>query len=204
MTRRGPARCATEPCVRRRHPLGPSPHGRPPPCALRSIAQVRPRGTHHRPPPRGPLDTATAALTLTLSIALIGALIGAAGFAAFVVSLQNRRIARIAERLARADADNPVLAAEAARIRDPRLRGAFEELAGRVAQTWVQATVDPLTGIANRQAVLSRVEEELARASRYRRPLSLILVDLDHFKRCNDSYGHTAGDAILRHVAQLT
>jgi diguanylate cyclase (GGDEF)-like protein len=149
------------------------------------------------------LDTATAALALTLAIALIGALIGAAGFALFVVTLQNRRIARIAERLARADADNPVLAAEAGRIRDKRLRGAFEELAARVAQTWVQATVDPLTGIANRQTVLSRVEEELARASRYRRPLSLILVDLDHFKRCNDTHGHTAGDAILRHVAQL-
>ena len=47
------------------------------------------------------------------------------------------------------------------------------------------------------------MEEELARASRYRRPLSLILVDLDHFKRCNDTHGHNAGDAILRHVAQL-
>ncbi|HEY3333596.1 MAG TPA: GGDEF domain-containing protein, partial [Candidatus Limnocylindrales bacterium] len=149
------------------------------------------------------MDTATAALALTLAIALIGALTGAAGFAAFIVGLQNRRIARIAERLARADADNPVLAAEAARIRDPRLRGAFGELADRVAQTWVQATVDPLTGIANRQTVLSRVEEELVRAARYHRPLSLILVDLDHFKRCNDSHGHASGDLILRNVAQL-
>ena len=149
------------------------------------------------------MDTATAAYTLTLAIALIGALIGAAGFAAFVVGLQNRRIARIAERLARADADNPVLAAEAARISDRRLRAAFEELADRVAQTWVQATVDPLTGIANRQTVLTRVEEELSRAARYRRPLSLILVDLDHFKRCNDSHGHVAGDLILRTVATL-
>jgi diguanylate cyclase (GGDEF)-like protein len=153
--------------------------------------------------PRGRLDTATTAMALTLAIALVGALIGAAGFAAFVVSLQNRRIARIAERLARADADNPVLAAEALRIRDRRLRAAFGELAGRVAQTWVQATVDPLTGIANRQTVLTRVDEELTRAARYHRPLSLMLVDIDHFKRCNDTYGHLAGDAILRHVAQL-
>jgi diguanylate cyclase (GGDEF)-like protein len=149
------------------------------------------------------LDTASAALALTLAIALIGALAGAAGFAAFVVTLQHRRLARIAERLARADADNPVLAAEAARIRDPRLRAAFGELAGRVAQTWVQATIDPLTGIANRQTVLTRVDEELARATRYHRPLSLILVDIDHFKRCNDTHGHISGDAILRHVAQL-
>jgi diguanylate cyclase (GGDEF)-like protein len=149
------------------------------------------------------LDTLTAAYATTVMIALVGALIGAAGFAALVVRLQNRRVARIAERLARAEADNPALAAQAARISDPRLRAAFEQLAERVATTWVQATVDPLTGIANRQAVLTRVEEELVRATRYKRPLSVIIVDLDHFKRCNDAHGHAAGDVILRHVAQL-
>jgi len=149
------------------------------------------------------LDTRTAALSLTLLIALVGALLGAAGFAALIVGLQNRRVARIAERLARADTASPSLVAEAGRIRDRRLRAAFEALAARVALTWEQATVDPLTGIANRQAVLTRVEEELERAVRYRRPLSLILVDLDHFKRCNDSHGHAAGDVILREIAQL-
>jgi len=149
------------------------------------------------------LDTLTAALMLTLLTALVGALAGAAGFAALIVGLQNRRLARIAERLARANVDSPTLAGEAGRIRDRRLRAAFAELADRVAQTWEQATFDPLTGIANRQTVLTRVEEELARAARYRRPLSLILVDLDHFKRFNDSHGHAAGDVILRHIAQL-
>src|SRR6186713_2830711 len=108
MTGRGPARCGRETCVWRQLALGPSPHGRGQYRALASLVQVRPRGTHHRPPPRGSLDTATAALALTLAIALIGALISAAGFALFVVTLQNRRLARIAERLARADADNPV------------------------------------------------------------------------------------------------
>jgi diguanylate cyclase (GGDEF)-like protein len=149
------------------------------------------------------LATLTAALTLTLAVALIGALAGSAGFAFLIVGIQNRRLARIAERLARAEVDSPSLAADARRIHDRRLRAAFEELADRVAQTWEQATFDPLTKIANRQTVLTRVEEELARATRYRRPLSLILVDLDHFKRFNDSHGHAAGDAILRHVAQL-
>jgi diguanylate cyclase (GGDEF)-like protein len=149
------------------------------------------------------LDTLTAALTLTLAVALIGALAGAAGFAFLIVGIQNRRLARIAERLARAEVDSPSLDADARRIRDRRLRAAFTELADRVGQTWEQATIDPLTRIANRQTVLTRVDEELARAARYRRPLSLILVDLDHFKRFNDSHGHAAGDAILRHVAQL-
>jgi diguanylate cyclase (GGDEF)-like protein len=168
-------------------------------------ARMHPRG---RAPlaacSRGPLDTLTAALALTVVIALVGALIGATGFAAVVVTLQNRRVSRMAERLARADGGaTPVTPGELARIRDPRVRSSFETLALRVGQTWTQATFDPLTGIANRQTVLARVEAELGRATRYKRPLSLILVDLDHFKRCNDSYGHAAGDVILRHVAQL-
>ncbi|MEO5965440.1 MAG: diguanylate cyclase [Candidatus Limnocylindrales bacterium] len=145
----------------------------------------------------------TAALLLVLAIALVGALAGSAGFAALVVRRQNRKLAALAERLAREGEDGDRIARDASRIRDPKLRGAFQELAARVGDAWTQATVDPLTGIANRQAVLARVAEELERAARYRRPLSLILVDLDHFKRCNDTHGHTAGDMILRHVAQL-
>ena len=125
------------------------------------------------------------------------------GFAALIVRRQNRRLAALAEQLARAGADGPEIARAAARIRDPRLQAAFTQLAARVGDTWTQATVDPLTGIANRQTVLHRLEEELARASRYRRPLSVILVDLDHFKRANDTYGHAAGDVILRQVAQV-
>ena len=149
------------------------------------------------------MDTVTAVYALTLAIALIGALAGSAGFAAFVVRRQNRRLAALAEQLARAGSNGPEIAASARRIRDPRLRAAFSQLATRVGDTWTQATVDPLTGIANRQTVLRRVEEELVRAARYRRPLSLILVDLDHFKRANDSFGHAAGDVILRTVAQV-
>ena len=71
-----------------------------------------------------------------------------------------------------------------------------------MADTWQLATVDPLTGIPNRQNVLSRVDEELARANRYRRPFSVVMVDLDHFKRLNDTHGHAAGDVVLRQVAQ--
>src|SRR5262249_59821175 len=49
---------------------------------------------------------------------------------------------------------------------------------------------------------LSRFDEELARANRYRRPLSVVMIDLDHFKRLNDTHGHASGDAVLRHVGQ--
>ena len=63
--------------------------------------------------------------------------------------------------------------------------------------------MDPLTAVLNRQALIGRIESELERASRYGRPLSLVLVDLDHFKRVNDTHGHSAGDTVLREFAQV-
>jgi two-component system, cell cycle response regulator len=64
-----------------------------------------------------------------------------------------------------------------------------------------QATHDPLTGIGNRGEILNQVQRELARSLRTERPLGVILGDVDHFKRVNDTYGHLTGDAVLRGVA---
>lgn len=66
-----------------------------------------------------------------------------------------------------------------------------------------RATVDPLTRLPNRTALDDRMREEVARFHRYRRPLSLLVVDLDHFKRINDGYGHDAGDAVLRRMGEV-
>jgi diguanylate cyclase (GGDEF)-like protein len=149
------------------------------------------------------LDPLIATIALGLAIALIGALAGTAGFSALVVRRQNRRVAALAEHLTQAQDEGELIALDANRIRDPRLRNAFAALADRVADTWRLATVDPLTLVANRQAILGRVDEEIARAARYRRPLSVILLDLDHFKRLNDSHGHAAGDLVLRQVGLM-
>ena len=65
------------------------------------------------------------------------------------------------------------------------------------------ATTDPLTGIANRRGLNGRLKDERARARRYDDTFSVLLLDLDHFKRINDTYGHEAGDRVLREVAQL-
>jgi diguanylate cyclase (GGDEF)-like protein len=59
-------------------------------------------------------------------------------------------------------------------------------------------TTDALTGAVNRQSFIDRAELELARSRRYDRPLSLMMLDADHFKLINDTYGHGAGDATLR------
>ncbi len=65
----------------------------------------------------------------------------------------------------------------------------------------VQAMIDPLTELYNRRAFEEIARREVAGAARAGTPLSLIVVDLDHFKQINDEHGHHAGDAMLRHVA---
>jgi len=83
-----------------------------------------------------------------------------------------------------------------------RLGTAVNEIARTLAETYDRATIDRLTGVANRQAVLAELFTEVERASRYERPLSVAFVDIDHFKSVNDTYGHAAGDAVLRGVAR--
>jgi diguanylate cyclase (GGDEF)-like protein len=61
---------------------------------------------------------------------------------------------------------------------------------------------DPLTGLFNRRVFLARMAEESERVRRHGNPLSVLLFDLDHFKRVNDSYGHDVGDRVLQAVAQ--
>ncbi len=63
------------------------------------------------------------------------------------------------------------------------------------------ATYETLTGLLRREAVLELLGREIERARRYRRPLTIALVDIDHFKRVNDAYGHQAGDKVLQAVA---
>ncbi len=62
-------------------------------------------------------------------------------------------------------------------------------------------TIDGLTQVYNKRYFLETLEREIGRAQRYRRDLSLILFDLDHFKSINDSYGHLAGDHVLKQLA---
>jgi diguanylate cyclase (GGDEF)-like protein len=65
-----------------------------------------------------------------------------------------------------------------------------------------QATRDSLTRLWNRSSILGELGRELARLERERRPLGVVIVDLDHFKNINDTYGHVAGDAVLREAAR--
>lgn len=66
-----------------------------------------------------------------------------------------------------------------------------------------QATHDSLTGLLNRRAIVEILQKELARAQREREAVSVILVDIDHFKKINDTQGHPAGDAVLCQLSQI-
>lgn len=83
-----------------------------------------------------------------------------------------------------------------------RLRGqlaTIEQLRATLAE---QAVRDELTGLYNRRHLAAVLDEEIARSGAARVPLSVLLVDIDHFKSVNDRYGHTVGDDLLRQVAQ--
>jgi diguanylate cyclase (GGDEF)-like protein len=67
----------------------------------------------------------------------------------------------------------------------------------------LQARQDPLTGLLNHQALTEELELELARARRYGHGLALVCLDVDEFKRVNDTLGHQEGDRVLRRIAQL-
>jgi diguanylate cyclase (GGDEF)-like protein len=77
-----------------------------------------------------------------------------------------------------------------------------EELLEAQRQLRERATHDTLTGLWNRGAILDILERELARSVREGAPVGIILADLDHFKKINDTYGHLAGDTVLGEVAR--
>jgi two-component system, cell cycle response regulator len=80
----------------------------------------------------------------------------------------------------------------------------FVELNSQLLQTQetlaVQARTDALTGVMNRRATLQRLKEEMAKAQREATRLGVGMIDIDHFKRINDAYGHAFGDQVLRQV----
>jgi len=77
-----------------------------------------------------------------------------------------------------------------------------EQLRRRLREKHEQAVRDPLTGLHNRLAFDERMAQEFARWKRYQQPLVLLVVDIDRFKRINDTYGHKAGDKALKIIAE--
>ncbi|HYH92291.1 MAG TPA: diguanylate cyclase, partial [Candidatus Saccharimonadales bacterium] len=141
--------------------------------------------------------------TRSLVAALVAATIGVS-LTAILVAAHFRyrfvRLTRAAERIAAGDYATSIDLRGSGL--EARLAAAISAIGGALADTHESATVDRLTGVANRQVLLAHLFSEVERASRYDRPLSVAFVDIDHFKAVNDTYGHSVGDVVLRGVAQ--
>ena len=70
-------------------------------------------------------------------------------------------------------------------------------------QLWELSTVDPLTKLYNRRFFMQALEGEFKRSKRYQVALSFVMVDIDHFKKLNDTYGHQVGDEVLQQVGRI-
>jgi diguanylate cyclase (GGDEF)-like protein len=84
-----------------------------------------------------------------------------------------------------------------ARFENERKRTQLEEELRRLSR------FDELTGLCNRRYLFDRLTQEMLRARRYGSPLSVLLLDLDHFKHVNDTYGHSMGDTVLATIARI-
>jgi diguanylate cyclase (GGDEF)-like protein len=133
------------------------------------------------------------AATLQDWLALVDSKHRSARFRSFEVDLVDGRWLLLTEQV-HAGGELVMLCSDVTRQKKVELEllAAQEELE-RLAHT------DELTGVPNRRHFLSVLANEVLRARRYRHPLCLAMLDLDHFKNINDRYGHAGGDAVLRH-----
>ncbi len=83
------------------------------------------------------------------------------------------------------------------------LLGAIRSKEEIQAKLEYQAKIDALTGLRNRRAFFDELRTEIERSHRYSRPFSLLMIDVDYFKKINDKYGHNAGDSVLRSMGTL-
>ncbi|MEK7196167.1 MAG: diguanylate cyclase [Nitrospirota bacterium] len=83
------------------------------------------------------------------------------------------------------------------------LRQKNHQLEDLLRQVEIMAITDQLTGIYNRRRLETVLEEEFRRTIRYKSPLACLMIDIDHFKRINDRFGHHTGDMVIKETAQI-
>jgi two-component system cell cycle response regulator len=158
-------------------------------------------------------DRATARITRTRSIlitfgaftaALAISLLVSAALARSVLASVNA-LRQGAARLAAGELSHRVALAQRDELGE--LATAFNAMAEKLEQNqkalYELAIRDGLTGLYNHHTFYALLADELARAQRFKRPVALLMLDIDHFKRVNDTHGHQAGDAILKGLSEL-
>jgi diguanylate cyclase (GGDEF)-like protein len=99
--------------------------------------------------------------------------------------------------------DQPVRLKVTGTPAERRLARAFNAASGAFVQVEARAAHDRLTGLVNRETLLTTLGSEIERATRHHKWLSVAFIDIDRFKPINDTYGHHAGDSVLREIARL-
>jgi diguanylate cyclase (GGDEF)-like protein len=89
------------------------------------------------------------------------------------------------------------------KMRQDELRGMNDQLEDQLKDVVLMAITDAGTGLYNRRHFNELLEKEFSRAKRFSEPLSCLMMDIDHFKKINDTYGHPAGDSVLSEIAAL-
>ena len=160
--------------------------------------------------PRAPIVAAQRQLLRGTALAALGALAVAVLIGIVLarqVVLPLSSLTGAARAIAAGDLGRRVAVSPVKRDEVNDLGRAFNDMATRVEdaqETLRQAAVrDGLTGLLNHREFFRRLSGEVARADRGGRPLSLLMIDLDHLKRVNDTFGHLQGDAVLAEVARL-
>ncbi|HYM53646.1 MAG TPA: diguanylate cyclase [Candidatus Dormibacteraeota bacterium] len=141
---------------------------------------------------------------LLLALVALAAIAGMTSMALAAWSYVGWRLNRIARALEETlEADAPIRLGESGIPAERRLARAFNAASGAFVQVEARATHDRLTGVANRETLLTTLAAEVERAARHHKWLSVAFIDIDRFKPVNDTYGHNAGDAVLRQIASL-
>jgi diguanylate cyclase (GGDEF)-like protein len=142
--------------------------------------------------------------TVQLVLTSLALLAGMSSMALLAWSYFGWRLNRLAGALEETlHADRPVRLRETGIPAERRLARAFNAAAGAFLQVEARATHDRLTGVANRETLLTTLVAEVERATRHHKWLSVAFIDIDRFKPINDSFGHNSGDAVLRQIASL-
>ena len=119
------------------------------------------------------------------------------GLVIVISSDKDRKFSQAEKIISQIFANHAAVILENVQLQDNAQRSATE-----IEGLRKDALTDMLTGLPNRRAFDTRLQEELRRASRYARIFSLVMIDLDQFKRINDRYGHRVGDVALQDIAR--
>jgi diguanylate cyclase (GGDEF)-like protein len=144
-----------------------------------------------------------------LTVAVGGALLLGIGLVAYLLALSIvRPLDRLTAGAAKVAAgDLAVELPEAGRGELGVMTGIFNHMVARLRASHSElhelSITDSLTGLANRKHLMETLEAEIDRFRRYHRPLAVAMIDIDHFKRFNDTFGHLAGDEVLRRLATI-